>query len=377
MSKHFIGLLMIMALLLATTAAYAVEVKPEGRIFFDYMYNVSGYPDWDSRYGDNDFNEFELTRAYMSFKVQFNDQWSGRIVGDVTRFKTINVVYNEDGNLADVETENGPYTYYLKYAYGNYQPSEYFAVRFGMLQTPFIDCYNNAFGYRYVIKDPMGLWHMDSSSDMGVAAYGNFPGNFGSYYAMFRNGEGYKHEEVNKGKGFQLRIALTPLQMNAATQGLALSGAYLMNNDNPSDPDLDTTLVNTLITYKYMFNENWGLGLGGGYDMSTAATDVEDADDITSTIIHGYGVVYLPMNFGFFARYDMYDPDTENDEDTHGYQDERSMLLVGVSYDPVKNIAFALNYRTIMYTAEVLDDQGEEVTLPSDAYMGMHCKVKF
>jgi hypothetical protein len=32
------------------------------RIFAGFSYNVSGYPDWDSRYGDNDFNEFEINR---------------------------------------------------------------------------------------------------------------------------------------------------------------------------------------------------------------------------------------------------------------------------------------------------------------------------
>ncbi|HPQ70946.1 MAG TPA: hypothetical protein PKW95_17605 [bacterium] len=380
MKKFPFGLLTVFLVLAMTAAAWAVEVKPEGRIFAGFSYNVSGYPDWDSRYGDNDYNEFEIGRAYLGFKVNFNDYWSGRITGDVTRTKNYKLGEDEEGNTT-LESSEGLYGYYLKYAYGDFTPYKYFNVRFGLLQTAYIELYDNAFGYRYVVKSPADLWKFDTSADNGLAAYGAF-GPYAAYYVVLRNGEGYKSPEENKGKGIQASLKLTPFQMVGALKDLQLVGAAMMNNDNPSDPDEDVTVINVLLAYKYMFNENWGINIGGGYDMRQWSSDDEalkdaDADQITSTVVHGYGVLYMPYNFGLFARYDMYDPDTENDEDTHGYQDEQSMLLAGVSYDPLKNLAFSLNYKTIMYTAEVTDDEGEEVTKSSDSFVGVNAMVKF
>jgi len=366
----------ILALLLVFSfvgSALAAEVKPEGRIFAHYMYNLSGYPDWDERYGNNDYNEFAMSRAYLGFKAAFNDQWSARITADITRIDEVEGV-DADGNVI---TADGLYNYYLKYAYGNFAPYEFFAIRFGQCQTAWIDMYSGVWGYRYVAKTPSDLWKLDTSSDLGVAIHGDFPGGYGNYYAMLRNGEGYKHPEVNKGKAFQVRLALTPLQMNDYTRGLMIAGAYMMDNDNPSDPDIDTTLVDLMIAYNAMFGGGWGINLGGAYFMRTVATDVDGADDINSTVINGFGTLYMPYHLALFGRYDMFDPDTENDEDTHGYQDEQSLLIVGISFDPIKNIKLALDYQTTMYTAEVMDDEGEEVTKPSDSFLFIHTMLKF
>jgi hypothetical protein len=369
-------LLAAMLLVASATGVWAAEVTPEGRIFAGFSYNVSSYPDWDSRYGDNDFNAFEISRAYLGFKAKLSDSWFARVTGDVTRLKTSEAVYDDTGALVDVETTEGIYAYYLKYAYGDYVPYSAFGVRFGQVQTAFIEYFDKAFGYRYLVKSPSDQWKFDTSADLGLALHGKFPANYGSYYVIARNGEGYKHPEENKGKGIQAAVQLMPLASFEAGKGLQIVGSMMQNNESASDPDVDTTLINALIAYKYMFTDAWGLNLGGGYGLRTVADDSVQ-DDIQSTIAHGFAVVYLPQHFGLFARADMHDPDTNNDKTTHGYQDEETMVLGGVSFDPIKNVSLALDYRTTRYTAEVVDDNGDTVTKSADAFAGIHAQVKF
>jgi hypothetical protein len=376
MSKRFVVSILLLLALAWAAAAQAVELTPEGRIFGEFTYNISNYPDWDSRHGDNDLNQFQINRAYLGLKAKFNDQWSARITADVARFDQLAPVYDDNGALVDVKSKKGPYMFFLKYAYGDYRPSDFFGLRFGMLQTAYIDAYDETFGYRYVIKSPSDLWGFDTSADLGAAALGDL-GGYGGYYLVVRNGEGYKSPESNKGKAIQARITLTPLPMSEATKGLQLVAAYLYNNVQPSDPRLTTTVLNTLLSYKVMFNQDWGLRLGFGYDLMVASTDAPGADNITSTIIHGFGALQMPLGFGLFGRVDRFDPDTANDKKTHGYRDEQTMVLGGVSYTPLPNLDFAFDYRRVMYTAHELDNQGNDVTQPADAFLGVQCQVRF
>ena len=115
MMKWALSLAMVFCGLCLAAKAPAVEVKPMGRIFMNFNYNLSGYPDWDSRAGKNDFAEFDVSRAYLGLDAKFTEQWSAMIVGDVYRptFTEVEAIYDEDsGELADVEVseEKGPYT---------------------------------------------------------------------------------------------------------------------------------------------------------------------------------------------------------------------------------------------------------------------------
>jgi hypothetical protein len=382
MRRGLVSLVFAIAVVGVAASAMALDVKPTGRIYANFNYNLSGYPDWDERYGENDFAEFELARAYMGVKASFTDEWSAVVVGDVSRSKQtkVNPIYDEDtGELLDVEVseKKGAYTYYVKYAFGQYQPFDPFGFRIGIMNTPYIDRYEKAWGYRYVEKTPSDRVGWDASSDLGFAFLGEFPGGTGSYYGMLRNGEGYKNPEVDSGKGAHVRVVLTPFQGSEATKNLQLTSAYEYERQQRQDPEITAQMFNGLLSYKYMVNKSFGFNLGAGYDWLNTATDVDGEDAITSAIAHGYGVIYMPYHLALFGRVDLLDPDTENDEDTHGYQDESTYILGGISIDPVKNISFALDVKTTMYTEEVVDDQGEDVSKPSEMIGFLHSRFKF
>lgn len=382
MTKQILGWVVIVVIFALTTSAYAIEVKPTGRIYANFNYNLSGYPDWDSRHKNNDYAEFALARAYLGVKAKITDSWSAVVVGDVARptYTEVEPVYDETtGDLVDVEVteEEGPYTYYVKYAYGQYQPYEPVGFRFGIMPTPYIDRYEKAWGYRYVEKTPSDRVKWDSSADAGLALLGNLS-KYGSYYAMVRNGEGYKHPENDSGKAAHFRLLLTPFQMSAATRNLQLTTAFRYERNQRQDPKITSMMANSLLSYKYMFNDDWGINLGAGFDWMTTETDIDGDDAITGQIIHGYSVVYFPYNLALFARVDLYDPDLENDKDTHGYQDESTFLLAGISIDPVpEKVAFALDVKQTIFAEEVIDDNGDEVTKNPDTYLFLHGKFTF
>ena len=382
MTKRVTEVLVFLIGVFLAVGAMAFDVKPTGRIYANFNYNLSGYPDWDSRVGNNDYAEFALARAYLGVEAAFTDDWSAVVVGDISRptYVEVEPVYDEgSGDLTDVEVteEEGPYTYYVKYAYGQYQPFDPFGFRFGIMPTPYIDRYEKAWGYRYVEKTPSDRVKWDSSADAGLAFLGKFPGNVGSYYAMIRNGEGYKNPENDSGKAGHVRVLLTPFQMSQASKHFQLTSSFRYERQQRQDPEITTMMANALLSYKLMFTSDWGINFGAGYDWMSTETDVEDTDTIVGQIIHGYGVVYMPYKLALFGRADLLDPDIENDEDTHGYQDESTYVLAGISVDPIKNISFALDVKRTSYTAEVQNDEGETVTLHPDTYLFVHSKFKF
>lgn len=382
MKNRWLVILMLVALCQVASTASAIDLKPTGRIYANFNYNLSGYPDWDERAGDNDYAEFDLERAYLGVEAEFSDKWSAVVVGDVDRptYTEVEPVYDEEtGDLVDVEVteKKGPYTYYVKYAYGQYQPYSVFGVRFGIMPTAYIDRYEKAWGYRYVEKTPSDRVKWDSSADAGFALLGDLPKNLGSYYAMVRNGEGYKKPEEDSGKAVQARILLTPIQGSKATENLQFTGSFRYEREQRQDPEITSMMANTLLSYKYMFTKSWGLNLGAGYDWLSTETDEKDVDTIVGQIIHGYAVFSMPYNLALFGRADMFDPDTKNSKSTHGYQDESTYVLAGISVDPVKNIAFAMDMKRTSYTEEVTDDKGKSQTKSPDTYFFIHSKFKF
>ena len=377
--------LVIVTWLTLAPVVLAFEVKPTGRIYVNYNYNISYYPDWDDRAKNNFYGEFALARAYLGVSAKFSQHWSALVVGDIYRptFLEVNPEYDEDtGDLVDVtvDEEKGPYMYYVKYAYGQYQPFESFGFRLGSLPTPSIDRYEKAWGYRYVEKTPSDRAKWDSSADLGVAFKGEFPGGTGSYYAMFRNGEGYKHPEGNTGKAGHVRVLLKPFQMNSATKNLQLTMSYNYDRKEMHSPLLSTQLINLLLSYKYKVDAGYGINLGVGNDWLLTSTDDENPNVINEKagrIVHAYGVVYFPYHLSLFGRLDWVDPDIKNDEKTHGYKDESIFIVAGISLDPVKNVSFALDMKRTSYMAEVENDNGGTETKHPDTTLFLHTKFKF
>src|SRR4029077_9653578 len=65
-----------------------------------------------------------------------------------------------------------------------------------------------------------------SSSDAGLSAHYNLPGNYGDIHAGVYNGETYTRAEANDQKAFQVRGTLRPLPLGGFLKGLRLTAFY-------------------------------------------------------------------------------------------------------------------------------------------------------
>lgn len=379
---------MLNSLFYALALAGDVEVKPEGAIFAHYYYNVSAYPKWYEKFQENDYNGFDLSRIYFGAKVKFNEQWSAKITSDIERESDYAIKpVDEDGD-GSIDTydiskvkDAGKYLVYIKYGYLDYVPFEFLGVRFGMIDTPWISYVDKSWNYRFVQKSLTDKNKMDTSADLGIALYGKFPMKLGNYMLGAYNGEGYKAPEENEGKSFHARLDFTPLKPLEikALENLAIGGSFKYNN---IDPDAKHTyyLYTGLLSYFYQITDDMSISVG--FEIATSE-DVPSDEATTDEKIKGigysgFGEFVFYKGLGIFGRYDYFDPNTKNDKKKNiGYQDETSYIVAGLSYKPLKNVRFALDYQTTMYTAKVIDDEGKEKTKPSDSLIFFNTEFKF
>jgi hypothetical protein len=336
-----IGLVLGVALLWSSLAFAEVKVTPEGKVFWDYYFNMSNYPDTYADKAKDNFNGFELGRTYLGARATFNDEWMARIVYDVGRS---DLVKDDGAGNLSLKKGAGPYTAFVKYAYLNYQVSDMFAIRVGQHETPYVDVATAAWRYRFINLSMTDKNKWDTSADLGVSVLGKLPQNFGSYQVGLFNGEGFKAPEVNEGKELHLRATLTPFQsMGAELKGLALTGSYFMNwLDLPSDTT--QSHWNALLHYFYQMNADMSLSLAfeiTGDKVESTVAGVTGSVDGSGYAF--YGEFIFTQGVGVFGRYDSV---KLNNDDS---QKDSTYLVAGLSYAPLKNVRFALDFQQSTY----------------------------
>jgi len=382
-------LAIVLVIAWTSTLTFAgAEVKPEGKVYAHYYYNVSGYPDWYAKYPENDYNGFELSRVYFGAKVKLSDHWDMRATADVARedsYELEAIDEDEDGVIDSYELvhekKTGKYGMYIKYAYLNYAPFDFFGIRFGQHQTPWIDKASKAWNYRFVAKTLTDKYKFESSSDLGLSFLGEIPEGFGSYQIGVFNGEGYKKPEANEGKAFHGRVLLTPLAMLDidALKGLTIGGSYKWDNKDP-DAGHEYSMYTALLHYFYKITDDMSVNVGfefaAGHEIPSDDADADE--EVDSMGYAGFLEFAFFKGLAVFGRYDFYDPNTKNDKDKGiGYQDELNYIVAGISYKPIKYVKLALDYQTTTYTAEVVDDEGDEQTKPADSHVFLNAEFKF
>ncbi len=199
--------------------------------------------------GDDNLNEFQLKRGYVSVRKVFTDHLKARITQDIS-------VDQEGDGRGDIELR-------LKYGYLQYQmPSLSFihkpTIESGLAHRPWLDFEQKMTGYR--VQGTMFLERYDvlKSADYGImlsALIGGeidedyqrqvnsaYPGRYGSIALGVYNGGGYSAIEENENKLLEGRLTLRPLP--AILPGLQLSCLGGLGKGNTIDsPDLNYVAV--------------------------------------------------------------------------------------------------------------------------------------
>src|SRR5215212_2040592 len=131
----------------------------------------------------DDYNNFDVTRAYLNINAQVAKNLRFRFTPDIRRIN--------DGSLA------GSLVVRVKYAFAqfdNITPNAW--IRLGAHQTPWLDFEESIDRYRVqgtMFAEREAL--IPGSSDFGASYFTPLPNGFGEFHAGVFNGEGYTQPE--------------------------------------------------------------------------------------------------------------------------------------------------------------------------------------
>ena len=344
-------------MILSAINVTAAETKVQGRVYSHWMMDMTD--------GADSYNEFDITRTYVTIKSKLSDFTSVRITTDIRQ---------TEQNTSEF---NG-YEMILKYAYLDWQPKfgqGNVTLRMGLQPTLYIDNMNGIWGRRYMMKTIGDEESFLTTADMGAGLQFNLgeKGKYGMAGINVWNGTKYTNlEELNKNKDFSGFVAFNPFTNNNDLKNSQLIAQYYYGvqnrefavNEDASDYNRNLLSVGGIMVYRNIFDFgadlNWySEGQGAGND------------DEKQTGFSFFGTLYLeslaenaPMfrTLNLFGRVDMYDPNTDLDNNAD------TRIVGGVECAPIKGVKASVNLRSISFEDDATD---------SETYLYVNTLVKF
>jgi len=355
--------------------ASAAETSLKGTAYADWMMDMSE--------GADNYNRFGIGRAYITAFSKLSDYTSVQITADIKPelFKTPEtVVIDDDGDSVVIPAQDVSkgYPFLLKFAYGDWKikPIEnLLKLRIGLQPTMYLAFADELWMRRYIERNIMDFAGWLSTADLGASAHLSLgeKGRLGAAGLAVLNGTKYSDvTEKNKNKDINLLAKFTPLPESEDFSMLTFVAQYYMGTQNRSiaegadAADFKNNIISAggRVGYRSLFDicfdanfRTYGAGAGN--------------EDIKSNAISGWADIYLNKlapeaellkTLTLFGRYDIYDPNTDVEED--GY----NLLFAGLECAPVKGVKAALNYRQTDYQNEALK---------ADKYLFLSTEFKF
>ncbi|MBN1327177.1 MAG: hypothetical protein JW996_04440 [Candidatus Cloacimonetes bacterium] len=306
-------------LLIAILAIFAFSiVNAETKISME-LWNRWTYETID---GEVQKNGFSLERGYFRLEPVFSSKIKGR--------------FNLDFFSSSKSTDTDGAGIKLKYAYLDFSeliPLKNSKVTVGLMKTYFGTIYD--WNYTTIDKDPSDKYGFVSSTDYGVGFSGYLPSGFGTYDVAVYNGEGYKKagSNINKDMNFAGNIRLIPIV------GVTIGGSYMMKTKNDSEiDDGEGNMIDNPDREEYALMAGVGKFAFGPVSILAqylnkvkSKPNVDSYDDVTSTVISVMPVFKVNNSFDIIARYDIYDPNTDADDDGS------NTIIAGVNYNIKRN----------------------------------------
>ncbi len=201
--------------------------------------------------GNNFYNSFDITRAYINLLFTPMDDWTLRVTPDI--YRTIGSSNQKFGTNQSLGSNlNGNLGYRLKYTYLRYgaalkswQAAKSDTITFGTQPNPLIDWEEQLFGYRYVTLVPWNYIGL-SASHTGLSIQGPINFNEKQYLdydaGVYDNGS-FRTTEAANTKEAMIRTSFYPFGAKWRFDGLGLTGFfnYGYGNTTPDAAQLPTT----------------------------------------------------------------------------------------------------------------------------------------
>jgi hypothetical protein len=315
--------------------------------YLDYSYGEA--PQFNN--GHSSYNDFSITRGYLTFQQQFLPWLSARATADT---------YQDSA---------GSWNERLKYYYAEIKPPDVAFLtemksEFGMGHVPWLDFEEHVNPYRCQGTMAIERAGVFNSSDLGISLRGGlggtlndpvatvgttqYDGFWGSWHVGVYNGAGYHGIEENENKAVEGRITFRPFPYSLPSLQVSYFGLYGEGNTQylAGWPVYDVNLFMLsfqkpwmIVTAQYFTTE--GNASGTWVDAQGHALHTE-----------GYSVfgnVKLPFGYekwSLFGRFDHFNQDVNDQITTNAYY---NMVMVGLAYQICKEGLILLDFETTDY----------------------------
>lgn len=323
-------LLLLTGLLLAFFSVNAQQeesFKPSGKV------EVRIFSHFTSSFSDGDnFNKFDVTRAYLGYAYDFSKRFRGKITYDV-------------GNPGAGKNQ---YSGFLKFAYLQYRTSN-FSLMGGMIPLYQYTLTDEKWGYRYILNPFHNEYGFGTPADMGLGAEYKFA-SWLSADLILVNGEGFKTAEGDSTFKAGAGLNLYPVK------NLLVRGYFDTMKKNGANQQTSEILA---------VYENKSVKLSASYNFQRdhALRKGEDYSGYTFN-----GTLFLKNNLSLIARYDHLESVTKASA-SHPWNiaKDGQFFLAGLQLVPVKGVSFSPNYQ--------LWNPAKE-GLPSISRLSLHMDIK-
>ena len=204
--------------------------------------------------GNNSYNQFDITRAYLDFKFTPNEDISARVTPNMYLMATgtpAGTGLKTSANSGVNNTLNGNLGIRLKYAYLDYNtffkkilkvaPISEDKFTFGEEQNPLIDWEENLWGFRYTSLVPWNYLSL-SSTQVGVSMKGPIKFNelqYADYDFGVYDDASFHAVETSAYKQVMGRVTVNPFGAHSRYDSFGITGFYDYGYPNGCSPDLN------------------------------------------------------------------------------------------------------------------------------------------
>lgn len=330
--------LLIVVLMLMAISLLNAETKFKAEMWNRWTYRLID--------GDVTKNEFALQRGYFRLEPTFTDKIKGR--------------FNVDFYSSDKTTDTEGAGLKIKYAYLDFKelvPLKNSTFTVGLMKTFFGTIYD--WDYTTIEKDPSDMYKFVTSVDYGFGLHGYLPQALGTYALAVYNGEGYKKagSNINTDMNFVGNLRVTPIT------GVTLGGSYMKKTvKNAQIDDGSGNMIDNPDREEYSQLAAVGKFAFGPVKVLAqylqkvkSMPNDNSASDKTTNVISVMPVFKVNNKFDIVTRYDIYDPNTDKDDD------KEDTLILGFNYNILRDaknsplLFVQTNYQRTSYEDDTKD----------------------
>jgi hypothetical protein len=320
------------SLFIFSFAAVCAQDQPAGKIhgyvFGDYFYKFGGAnikAASSTQYSDSALNKsgaFQIRRIYLYYEHNLSEKFFAQFLLE-SNDKSVEYTADKAGK----PTKDGRHTVFVKLAYLEWKdiiPQGNLA--FGMVPTPTWALSEKMWNYRPIEKTVMDMRGLGGASDIGVTLRGKLgnDGMFG-YAFMVGNGNGQKPEN-NKSKKYYGSLSAKPVK-GITTEVYYDQESKILNSQNHET--MSRTSLKGLAAYQH---EKFTIGVEMLKQTQKKVSDTTDIKPLGLSVF-AWAPVSGSDKLNAFARFDTYDPDTQN---SAAYKE--NFITAGIDYMPIKNV---------------------------------------